>query len=98
MKSSKPDTRGQDAQCVNQGARWEALAVYTCGAAELACFALDHDQPPEAVSIRHRDALYAVAAPFDRVPELLARTVDTGASYGAGRARQARWAGARSSG
>ena len=67
-------------------------------AAELACFALDHDQPPEAVSIRHRDALYAVAAPFDRVPELLARTVDTGASYGAGRARQASWAGARSSG
>jgi hypothetical protein len=61
---------GQDAQCVNQGARWEALAVYTCGAAELACFALDHDQLSAAVSVWRRDIFDAMPAPFDGAPEL----------------------------
>ena len=33
-------------------------------------FALDHHQPPAAVSVRHRDTLDSMAAPLDRAPHL----------------------------
>ena len=33
-------------------------------------FALDHHQPPAAVSVRHRDTLDSMAAPLHHAPDL----------------------------